>query len=198
VDTSALFVGDILTTGVYAAGRRNLARDTVAGGRWSGGFFAIQAARAGVREVTALDPSGRLALASWGGAIDVRARNAQTAVDERTGGRGADVVIDAVGSAQAFERALDVARRGGTIVVVGMYTSEVVPAQIGVWWTRAITVRFAGICPVHAWWDRAMDAVRAGAIDPDPLVSHRLPLQDAALGYELFDTHRATKVLLLP
>jgi len=79
-----------------------------------------------------------------------------------------------------------------------MYTSEVIPAQIGVWWTRAITVRFAGICPVHAWWERAIDAVRSGQLDPDPLVSHRLPLADAALGYELFDTRRATKVLLRP
>ena len=203
-DERALFTGDILTTGVYAAGISGISPgDTVAVvGAGPVGFFAIQAARAaGAGEVLALElEPERLALAERVGAvpIDVRARNAQTAVDELTGGRGADVVIDAVGSAPEFERALDVVRRGGTVVVVGMYTSEVIPAQIGVWWTRAITVRFAGICPVHAWWERAMDAVRAGDIDPDPLVSHRLLLQDAALGYELFDTHRATKVLLLP
>ena len=203
-DERALFVGDILTTGVYAAGIAGISPgDTVAVvGAGPVGFFAIQAARAaGAGQVLALDPEPeRLALAQRVGAIpiDVRARNAQTAVDERTGGRGADVVIDAVGSAPAFERSLDVARRGGTVVVIGMYTSEVVPAQIGVWWTRAITVRFAGICPVHAWWERAMDAVLTGQIDPAPLVSHRLALEDAALGYELFDSHRATKVLLLP
>ena len=200
----ALFVGDILTTGVYAAGIAGISPgDTVAVvGAGPVGFFAIQAARAGgAGEVLALDlEPERLVLAERVGAvpIDVRARNAQTAVDERTGGRGADVVIDAVGSAPAFERALDVARRGGMVVVVGMYTSEVIPAQIGVWWTRAITVRFAGICPVHAWWERAIDAVRTGEIDPAPLVSHRLSLEDAALGYELFDTRRATKVLLRP
>ena len=203
-DERVLFVGDILTTGVYAAGIAGISPgDTVAVvGAGPVGFFAIQAARAaGAGQVLALDPEPeRLALAQRVGAIpiDVRARNALTAVDERTGGRGADVVIDAVGSAPAFERSLDVARRGGTVVVIGMYTSEVVPAQIGVWWTRAITVRFAGICPVHAWWERAMDAVLTGQIDPAPLVSHRLALEDAALGYELFDSHRATKVLLLP
>jgi threonine dehydrogenase-like Zn-dependent dehydrogenase len=200
----ALFVGDVLTTGVYAAGVAEIsAGDTVAVvGAGPVGFFSIQAARAaGAAEVLALDlEPDRLALAERVGGvpIDVAARNAQTAVDERTEGRGADVVIDAVGSASAFERALDVARRGGTVVVIGMYTSEVVPAQVGVWWTRAITVRFAGICPVHAWWDRAMEAVRSGAIDPSPLVSHRLALDEAALGYELFDSHRATKVLLRP
>jgi threonine dehydrogenase-like Zn-dependent dehydrogenase len=43
-----------------------------------------------------------------------------------------------------------------------------------------------------------MHAVRTGEIDPTPLVSHRLRLGEAAFGYELFDTHRATKVLLRP
>jgi len=202
-DERALFVGDVLSTGVYAAGIAPISPgDTVAVvGAGPVGFFAIQAARRAGGEVLALDlEPERLALAERVGAvpIDVSARNAQTAVDERTGGRGADVAIDAVGSAPAFERTLDIVRRGGTVVVVGMYTSETVEAQVGVWWTRALDLRFAGICPVHAWWDRALEAVRDGSIDPLPIVSHRLALQDAELGYELFDTRRATKVLLRP
>jgi threonine dehydrogenase-like Zn-dependent dehydrogenase len=107
-------------------------------------------------------------------------------------------VIEAVGSPAAFESAVDVVRRGGTVVVVGMYTSETVEIPIGIWWTRALNVRFAGICPIHAWWERAMSDVRAGRIDPLPIISHRLTLGDAARGYELFDAHEATKVLLLP
>ena len=202
-DERALFVGDVLSTGVYAAGIAGISPgDTVAVvGAGPVGFFAIQAARRAGGEVLALDlEPERLALAERVGAvpIDVSARNAQTAVDERTGGRGADVAIDAVGSAPAFERTLDIVRRGGTVVVVGMYTSETVEAQVGVWWTRALDLRFAGICPVHAWWGRALEAVRDGSIDPLPIVSHRLALQDAELGYELFDTRRATKVLLRP
>ena len=202
-DERALFVGDVLSTGVYAAGIAPISPgDTVAVvGAGPVGFFAIQAARRAGGEVLALDlEPERLALAERVGAvpIDVSARNAQTAVDERTGGRGADVAIDAVGSAPAFERTLDIVRRGGTVVVVGMYTSETVEAQVGVWWTRALDLRFAGICPVHAWWGRALEAVRDGSIDPLPIVSHRLALQDAELGYELFDTRRATKVLLRP
>jgi threonine dehydrogenase-like Zn-dependent dehydrogenase len=203
-DERALFVGDVLTTGVYAAGTAGIAPADVVAVVGAGpvGFFAIQASRAaGAAEVLALDlEPDRLDLAARVGAvaIDVGARNAQTAVDERTGGRGADVVIDAVGSAPAFERSLDVCRRGGRVVVVGMYTSETVQAQVGVWWTRALTLRFAGICPIHAWWAGAMRAVRDGTIDPLPIVSHRLSLEEAALGYELFDSHRATKVVLRP
>jgi threonine dehydrogenase-like Zn-dependent dehydrogenase len=70
--------------------------------------------------------------------------------------------------------------------------------QVGVWWTRALSVRFSGVCPVHAYWDAALGEVLEGRIDPRPIVSHRLPLEDAPRGYELFAARRATKVVLHP
>ncbi len=203
-DEAALFVGDVLTTGLYAAAIGGIrSGDTVAVvGAGPVGYFAIQSARLhDPAAVVAIDlEPARLALAERAGAIALNPteRNPQTALFERTEGRGADVVIEAVGRPDAFETALRIVRRGGVVVVVGMYTSETVPAQIGVWWARTLDLRFAGICPVHVWWRRAMAEVEAGRIDPLPLISHRLPLQDAALGYELFDSRRATKVLLLP
>ena len=202
-DERALFVGDALTTGVYAAGLAEIRPgDTVAiVGAGPVGFFCAQAARLESDTVLALDlDAARLAIAERDGSIpiDVTARNAQTAVYEHTDGRGADVVIEAVGTPAAFERSLDVVRRGGTVVVMGVYTSELVQAQIGVWWIRALQLRFAGTTPIHAWWDRAMDEVRAGRLDPRRIVSHRLSLEEAPKGYQLFDTRQATKVLLKP
>jgi threonine dehydrogenase-like Zn-dependent dehydrogenase len=203
-DERALFVGDVLTTGIYGASIADIGQgETVAVvGVGPVGFFCVQAALAlGAAEVLALDlEPDRLALAEKVGGvpIDVTERHAQAAVDERTGGRGADVAIEAVGSPAALERAIDVVRRGGRISVVGMFTSESVSVPVGIWWTRALDVRFAGICPVHAWWELAMEQVRAGRIDPLPVISHRLPLEEAPLGYELFDSRRATKVLLKP
>lgn len=202
-DDRALFVGDALTTGVYAAGLAEIRDGDIVAVVGAGpvGFFCAQAALPSAASVLALDldPS-RLSIAERIGAIpvDVSARNAQTAVDEHTQGRGADVVIEAVGTPAAFERSVDIVRRGGTVVVMGVYTSEVVQAQIGVWWVRALQIRFAGTTPVHAWWERAMAEVQAGRLDPLPIVSHRLRLDEAAHGYELFDTRRATKVLLEP
>lgn len=203
-DERALFLGDVLTTGVYGAEVAGAGPgDTVAVvGAGPVGFFAIQAALArGAERVLALDlEPERLALAERVGAVpvDVAARHAQMAVAELTEDRGADVVIEAVGHPSAFESAIDIVRRGGRVAVVGMYTSESVSVPLGIWWARALDVRFAGICPVHAWWERALEDLVAGRIDPTPIVSHRLPLEDAALGYELFDSRRATKVLLIP
>lgn len=203
-DERALFVGDVLTTGVYAAGIAGIhSGDTAAViGAGPVGFFASQAARAaGAGTVVVLDQDpARLDAAARVGAIPVNIteRNAVMALAERTDGRGADVVIEAVGHPTAFASAIDVVRRGGIVTVIGMYTSESVEIPIGIWWTRALDVRFGGLCPVHAWWQRALADVTAGRIDPLPIVSHRLPLDEAPLGYRLFDERRATKVVLTP
>ncbi len=203
-DERALFVGDVLTTGLYAASIAGIGpEDTVAVlGCGPVGFFCIQAARAlGASRVFGIDREPtRLALAASVGAatVDARERHPATALAEATGGRGADVVLEAVGTPEAFEDAIGTVRRGGRVVVVGVYAGETIEVQLGVYWARALTLRFAGICPVHAWWERAMAEVRAGTIDPLPLISHRLPLEDASEGYAIFDRREATKVVLTP
>lgn len=203
-DERALFVGDILTTGVYAASIAQIEPESVMAVVGCGpvGFFCIQAARAfGAGQVFAIDlEPGRLELAASVGAVPVNARERHPAsvLAEATDGRGADTVLEVVGTPSAFESAVGVVRRGGRVVVVGVYAGESVELQLGVYWARALTLRFSGICPVHAWWERAMDEVVGGRIVPSPLISHRLPLEEAAEGYALFDRREATKVVLLP
>lgn len=203
-DERALFVGDVLTTAWYASSVAEARTNDVVAVVGAGpvGILCVQALRArGVEHVIAVDREPeRLALAADADAttVDVTASNPQTAVEERTDGRGADVVLDAVGHPDAFDSAMRVVRRGGRVVVVGMYAGETVPLQLGVAWARAIDLRFAGICPVHAWWAEAMAEVEAGRMDPLPLVTHRLSLEDAPLGYDLFDRREALKVLLSP
>jgi threonine dehydrogenase-like Zn-dependent dehydrogenase len=203
-DERALFVGDILTTGFYGAALAGIDQgDTVAViGAGPVGFFAAQAARLhDAAEVLVLDmQEDRLQLAEKVGAIpiNVSERNAQMAVAERTEGRGADVVIEAVGSIPAFESALEVVRSGGTVCVLGMYTTESVELQLGLVWMRSLKFVMSGFCPISTYWEDAMRAVVDGKIDPLPIISHTLPLVDAPKGYEMFDRREATKVLLKP
>jgi threonine dehydrogenase-like Zn-dependent dehydrogenase len=203
-DEAAVFVGDVLTTGCYAAGLADPGPEDVVAVLGCGpvGYCTILGLRAsGATSVYALDrDTGRLGLAEKSGAIpiDVDRRNPAAALAEATDGRGADVVIDAVGHPDAFEGAIDVVRRGGTVVVVGVYSSETTELQLGAYWARALTIRFAGLTPVLAWWDRAVASLERGEVDPRPLISHRLPLEDAAEGYRLFDRREASKVVLLP
>jgi threonine dehydrogenase-like Zn-dependent dehydrogenase len=203
-DESAVFVGDVLATGFYGASLAGAGPDDVVAVLGCGpvGFCAIQALEVlEAPDVYALDREPlRLALAETAGAIPVHVdeRNPVTALAEATDGRGADVVIDAVGHPAAFEGAIDAVRRGGTVVVLGVYSSETTELQLGAYWSRALTLRFGGLTPVHAWWGRAAEALARGEVDPTPLISHRMSLEDAAEGYALFDRREATKVVLVP
>ena len=203
-DERALFVGDILTTAYYGAAIAGIEPgDSVAVvGAGPVGYLTVQAALLhDPKEVLALDmDEARLALVEKAGGVPVhvKERNPQMAVSGITDGRGADVVIEAVGNTSAYETAFEVVRRGGRICVLGMFVSESIEIPLGVYWARMLRIQFAGITPVHTYWDRAMEAVREGRIDPLPIISHTLPLDEAPKGYELFAAREATKVVLKP
>jgi threonine dehydrogenase-like Zn-dependent dehydrogenase len=203
-DDAAVFVGDALTTGVYAASLGAAAPDDVVAVIGAGpvGACVTRALLAdGARRVFVLDrePARLAAVAALGVTpVDVGATNPEMVLARATDGRGADVVIDAVGATDAYTSAVEIVRRGGRVVIVGVYSSQRVELQLGPTWVRGITLVFAGETPVQALWKTTMDRVAAGALDPAPLVSHRLPIAEAAHGYDLFDRRLATKVVLDP
>jgi 2-desacetyl-2-hydroxyethyl bacteriochlorophyllide A dehydrogenase len=203
-DEAAVFVGDVLTTGVHAASLAQVAPDDVVAVLGAGpvGACATRALLAdGARLVVVLDRDpARLAGVEPLGVetIDVDTTNPEMALARMTDGRGADVVIDAVGATDAYETALEIVRRGGRVVIVGVYSSQRVELQLGVAWVRGISLVFAGETPVQALWDATMARVANGALDPTPLVTHRLPISRAAEGYDLFERRIATKVVLDP
>jgi threonine dehydrogenase-like Zn-dependent dehydrogenase len=203
-DDAAVFVGDVLTTGFYGASLVAPSDDPIVAVLGCGpvGVSTVLGLRAlGAGTVFALDREpARLALAEGAGAIPVHVdeRSAVSVLADATDGRGADAVIDAVGHPTAFDDALGIVRRGGTVAIIGVYAAEVTELQLGSAWSRALTFRFAGLTPVIAWWERAMAAVSAGEVDPTPMISHRLPLEEAAEGYAVFDRREATKVVLEP
>jgi alcohol dehydrogenase len=203
-DERALFVGDILTTGYYGASLAAIEPgDTVAviGAGPVGHFVAQCAAMLGAAQVVVLDRlADRLAVAESAGAvaINVDERDPKEALKALTDGRGADAAVEAVGAIAAYETAATVVRRGGRIVVLGLFGDDTLQMNMGRYWSRGLRLSFAGICPVHALWDLAMAAVQQGQVDPLAIISHRLPLEEAPKGYELFDSREATKVLLIP
>ncbi|KTG10040.1 alcohol dehydrogenase [Haloprofundus marisrubri] len=95
------------------------------------GLLAMEVARvAGAEPIIATDvlPS-KLERARERGAIAVNVAEDDpiAAVEKATDGRFADVVIEASGAAPAIENTLDVVRRGGTVVLVGLAADSVVP-----------------------------------------------------------------------
>jgi threonine dehydrogenase-like Zn-dependent dehydrogenase len=203
-DERALFVGDVLTTGWYAtaqAAPRPGESVAVVGCGPVGYFAALAAMALGAHPVIGIDlVQERLGLvrSAGGVGIDPSAGDVKAAVREVTEGRGVDVAVEAVGGLPAFETAKAVVRRGGRISVIGVYGDDELPLRVREYWIRGWKLLFGGICPVQGWWERTMRAVRAGEVDPMPLISHRLPLDEAVRGYELFERREATKVVLTP
>ena len=201
-DEEALFGGDVLATGFYGASLAELGPDETAvviGAGPVGIFTAGALARSGQVLMLDTDPSRVAAARALGfKAALVDDDNGAALVAEATGGALADVAIDAVGHTSAFKSGLRCVKEGGRIVVLGVYGSERYPLPMGVLWSRGIDIRFSGMANVHAHWDDALLMVAKGEIEPTKLITHRLPLEDAAEGYEEFAARRATKVVLTP
>jgi threonine dehydrogenase-like Zn-dependent dehydrogenase len=197
-----LFAGDILATGFYAAALGEAAPgETVAviGGGPVGLFCALAARTAGARPVVVETDAGRAGFAAETYGLEALAVGSDAAAElAALVGSLADVVVEAVGAPPAFKSALRCCRDGGRIVVVGVYGAERYDLPMGMAWVRGLQVRFAGMANVQAHWGAALDAVAAGAFDPAAVVTHRMSLEDAERGYELFAAREAMKVVLTP
>jgi threonine dehydrogenase-like Zn-dependent dehydrogenase len=203
-DEPALFGGDVLATAYYAVAMLEIAADesVVVFGGGPVGLLTASAARArGARTIVLDQDPSRVAFARDHLGLeagDVSQFEAQSLVSEFTSGRMADVTIDAVGAVPAFKTALKCTGAGGRVGVVGVYGTERAEVTMGQLWIRGFDIRFAGMANVQAHWEDALRDVESGAIDPTAVVTHRLSLDDAEEGYELFESRAAMKVILKP
>ncbi|MEA2420317.1 MAG: hypothetical protein QOE60_2523, partial [Thermoleophilaceae bacterium] len=117
-------------------------------------------------------------------------------VKKATGGRGVDVAVDAVGHADALELAIRLARKCGTVSVVGVY-AERIQVHMGIVWIKALTLK-TGHANVIGHVDRVLAMMAGGVLDPTPLVTHHMSLADAPEAYAVYDRREALKIVMTP
>ncbi|HEU4906469.1 MAG TPA: alcohol dehydrogenase catalytic domain-containing protein [Solirubrobacterales bacterium] len=201
-DEVALFAGDVMGTGYHAiahAGMRS--GDSVAVlGLGPVGLCAVQAAlTAGAAKVFAIDSvAERLAMAERFGATPLHLTEAEPkrAVRAETEGRGVDVVVDAVGDPGPLAMAVSLVRDAGVVSGIGAYAGKG-EVPLGLAWLKGLDLRL-GLANVIAHIDRVLGLLEAGRLDPAPLVTHRMKLDQAAEAYELYDNREALKIVLTP
>jgi threonine dehydrogenase-like Zn-dependent dehydrogenase len=103
--------------------------------------------------------------------------------------------------ARALYQAIDTVRRGGTISLIGLYGGQADPLPMLTLFDKQIQLRM-GQANVKHWTDDLMPLLADGG-DPlgvEDLATHRLPLEEAPHGYEIFQKKQdgAIKVLLQP
>ena len=199
-DDDALFVADMLPTG-YAGVRRGgvaMGDVVVVLGTGTVGLMAVLSARGVAREVIAVDGvSERRSLAENMGATAVTPEQAAGAVEAASGGLGADVVIEAAGVLPALDASLELVRPQGTVSVIGAHFEPDYPLNNLLMFEKEITLRFSIGDPTRDR-ERLLATIEAGAMKPSDVVTHRMPLAEAADAYRLFDAREAVKVVLNP
>lgn len=164
------------------------------------GLMAIPICRmAGAALIIASDVhAGRLALARRMGAdvaLDARTDRVPDQVHERTGGGGADVVLEMSGHASGVHDALRAVRSGGWVGLLGL-PGEPVSLDLA---NQVIfkAVRLEGIFGRRLWqtWEQMTVLLRRG-LDITPVITHRLPLGRYDDAFALLEGGEAGKVIL--
>lgn len=191
-DEQALFTGDLLSTGYWAAKIGEIKKgDTVLVlGAGPTGMCAMMAARLyepGV--IIAADlMEDRLEAAKEHGLADrcvsVEKENLVEIVREMTDGRGADVVIEAAGGQDTFQLAWQAARPNAVVCVVAMYEENQIlplPQMYG----KNLTFKTGGVdaadCPA------IMELIREKKLDATCLITHRTDFSNIMEAYRIFE-----------
>lgn len=207
--TSLLTLVDVMSTGWHGLTRSHVApgQSVVVIGDGPVGLSAVHGAMAkGAEHVICLGHhEGRLELASQLGATATTAsrddEEIKELVREHTGGVLAHAVIDTISGTASMTTAHACVRPGGYIACLGMdHFKGSTPALN--WFdqfVRNITVT-GGLVPGKAYFNELLDLTERGILNPGPMISHQIPLEDAPDGYRLM-AERAegvTKVALRP
>lgn len=140
-------------------------------------------------------------------------------IRDLTGGRGADVCVEAVGfepirtladrakavinfekgSVKVLEACMSAVRRGGIVTVLGVYGSPYDNFPVHQFFDKGITLR-GGQAPAHKHIDKLLQYVVDGKVKLDDIITHSLPLTEAAHGYDIFRNKKdnCVKVVLKP
>lgn len=140
-------------------------------------------------------------------------------IENTAGNRGVDAVIDAVGfeakgsltetvlttlkiegsSGKALRQCIAAVRRGGIVSVPGVYAGFIHSFMFGDAFDKGLTFRM-GQTHVHAWLPDLLPLLEQGHLRPEEIITHHLPLEEAARGYEIFEKRQeeCRKVILVP
>lgn len=225
-DEQVLFLTDIFPTGWTAIDWAEVkgGETVVIFGSGPVGLMAQKAAwLRGAGRVIAIDRQAyRLQRAAKVNAVETLDAHDDDLIEkiyEMTDGRGADVCVDAVGmeasrsvgdkikavlnvekgTSKVMENCFEAVRRGGRVSVIGVYGSPYDNFPVHRLFDKAIRVQF-GQAPVQKYIDQLFDLTLEGKVVLNDIISHRLPLSEAAHGYEIFKKKEddCVKVVLTP
>ena len=194
-DEQALFNGDILSTGYWAAkiGEINPADTVAVIGAGPAGLCTMMCARLYTpARIIAIDTDEyRLNLAKEKGLADITLvpgrDDPEKVIKELTDGRGADTVFEVAGGADTFQTAWKIARPNAVVVVVAMY-EEAQELPLPDMYGKNLVFKTGGVD--GSYCREIMDLTACGKLDAGFLITHRCSLNDIMNAYDIFENKK--------
>ncbi len=194
-DEAALFTGDLLSTGYWAARIGEISKgDTVAViGAGPAGLCTMMCARLyDPGKIIALDTDeNRLKVAKENHLADfcinpgkISEKDLEAWIRELSYGRGADRVFEAAGGKDTFQTAWKIARPNAVVTLVAMYEEDQrlpLPSMYG----KNLVFKTGGVDGCYC--DQIMELIQQGKLDTSPLITHRTTLEHIMEAYEIFE-----------
>src|SRR4051794_28613887 len=200
---SLLTLSDVMGTGHHAAVAAKVAPGHKVAGVGDGAVGlcgVIAAKRLGAEQIIILGRhADRIALAKEFGATDVvseRGAAAVVRVMELTGGFGAHAILECVGTEQALDTSVGIARPGGAIGRVGVPHYEAIPASLPAFFKNVAVG--GGPAPVRAYIAELLPDVIEGRIEPGRVFDRTVRLDGVPDGYRAMNEREALKVMVRP
>lgn len=201
----AVLMGDNLSTGYYCADNCHIHPEgvyVVVGCGPVGIMTVVGAKELGAQQLYAIDAiPERLQMAEKFGAIPLnyQTQEVEVIIKEATQGRGADAVMEVVGSTPAQRLAMDLVRPGGTISTVGVHTSPHFGFSPVEGYDKNLTFKI-GRCPVGYYLPIIESLVISKKYPITDIITHRLPLSQGVEAYDIFDKkkEKCVKIMLHP
>ena len=187
-----LLLGDVFSTGYFCADMAGIHPKGVYAVIGCGpvGLMAVIGAKdLGATHLFAIDTvPERLAKAASFGATPLNPlhADARETILEATNGRGADAVLEAVGSPSAARLAIDLVRPGGTISTVGVHTTEHFAFSPVEAYNKNLTYKI-GRCPARFYAEKLIRNQAVQRYDFTSVITHRFSLKDGVEAYRIFD-----------
>lgn len=197
----ALLLTDNLPTAHLGCKNANIEPGSVVGvvGLGPIGLMAVEICFAlGAGKVFAIDlVKERRDMAASLGAIPLDPASAAQEIMEATSGKMLDSVVECVGADATISLSIGLAKRWGTVSAIGVNQSMDFKFPMGLAFVKGL--KFAiGTCSVQSHWDELIALIRAGRLDPEKFITHRMSLSEGAEAYRLFDAREdgALKMIL--
>jgi L-iditol 2-dehydrogenase len=159
----------------------------------------VKAAGAKVIVLGANSDEARLAQARQLGAheaYNVETTNTLAAIQEMTGGLGVDVVFECAGAGPSAQHCLELVRREGRYVQVGLFGKPITWDLDQVCYKE---LRVSGSnASVPSAWRKALVLLASGQVQTKPLISDVLPITEWVEAFERFEKRDGFKLLLTP